>query len=98
MDAGKATGNLATILARADQRLKEIKTAIDGINRWVNDSKLQADVRETMANAHDVTDKLDKSADQVNKTLATARTPSTSLPNTMSPSPTILAPPLPRPA
>jgi len=56
VDAGDGPATLATILARADQRMAELKQAIAGINQYVNDEQLRDDVKTTVANARDMTD------------------------------------------
>ncbi len=51
VDAGQTKGNLATVLARADQRLSEMHATIQGLNRWVNDDQVHADAADTVAQA-----------------------------------------------
>ncbi len=63
VDQGDAMGNLATVMARADQRLAELKTAIEGVNSYVNDEELRADVRSTAANARELSKKFNDSLD-----------------------------------
>ena len=41
VDSGKAQANINTLLARADQRMAELKTTIDHINNLVGDEKLK---------------------------------------------------------
>ncbi|MEM1209211.1 MAG: MlaD family protein [Planctomycetota bacterium] len=55
VDAGLAEGNVATLIARADARMAEIKQAIAGINEYVNDDALREDVRATVTNAKQLT-------------------------------------------
>lgn len=54
VDAGQAQGNLTTVVARADQRLHELSTAIDGLNQWLNDKQIKNDVAATMSQARQV--------------------------------------------
>jgi len=61
VDSGNAMGNLATVLARTDQRLVELKEAIDGVNTYVNDPELRDDVRTTAANARELTQRFNHS-------------------------------------
>lgn len=63
VDNGEAIGNMATVLARADQRLAELKEAVDGINRYVNDEALREDVRTTAANARALSQRFNDSLD-----------------------------------
>jgi len=63
VDAGDAIGNMATVLARTDKRLAELKTAIKGINRYVNDEELRDDVRATAANARELSTRFNDSLD-----------------------------------
>lgn len=63
VDDGEAVGNLATVLARADQRLAELKQAIEGINKYVNDEELREDVRSTAANARALSQRFNDSLD-----------------------------------
>lgn len=65
VDAGQATGNLSTVLARTDRRLKELETAIAGLNGWLSDPQLQGDIRQTAAN-------LNRASGQADRLLASA--------------------------
>lgn len=51
VDAGQEMGNLTTVLTRADARMAELKTTIEGLNRWAGDEQLQADVHTTISGA-----------------------------------------------
>lgn len=53
VDDGKAAANLATVLARADARLGEMKELLVGVQGWLNDEELKKDLRTTMANVRD---------------------------------------------
>jgi phospholipid/cholesterol/gamma-HCH transport system substrate-binding protein len=63
VDGGEETGNLATVLARADQRLAELEAAIDGVNLYVNDEELRSDVRAAAANSRELTQRFNDSMD-----------------------------------
>ncbi len=63
VDHGDAVGNLATVLARADSRLAELRLAIEGVNRYVNDEELRGDVRTTAANARELSQRFNDSLD-----------------------------------
>jgi phospholipid/cholesterol/gamma-HCH transport system substrate-binding protein len=54
VDAGDGPATLASILARADSRIAELKQAIAGINRYVDDDQLRNDVKATVANAREM--------------------------------------------
>lgn len=54
VDAGKTTGNLVTILARADSRMAELKTTIAAINAMIDDPKLQSDLKQTVASINSI--------------------------------------------
>lgn len=45
VDQGKAAANINTLIARADQRMAELKTAIDNINSIIGDKQLKADIQ-----------------------------------------------------
>ncbi|QDU34473.1 mce related protein [Poriferisphaera corsica] len=55
VDDGKAVGNLATVLQRADSRLKQFKTVLSGIDSYVNDKEIHENFTQTVANARDLT-------------------------------------------
>ncbi len=63
VDNDEAVGNVATVMARADKRLAELKLAIDGINQYVNDEELRDDVRSTAANAKVLSQRVNDSMD-----------------------------------
>lgn len=69
VDAGDATANIATVLARADERLAEMETALEGINRYVNDEELRENVRVTAANARQLSDTIATSVDELKQTV-----------------------------
>ena len=45
VDQGKAAANINTLLARADHRMAELKTAINNINSIIGDKQLKADIK-----------------------------------------------------
>ncbi len=63
VDNGDAIGNMATVLARTDQRLAELKEAVAGVNQYVNDEELREDVRTTAANARALSQRFNDSLD-----------------------------------
>jgi len=65
VDDGDAMGNLATVLARADARLVELKLAIDGFNQYVNDPQLRDDVRTTAANARQLSQRFNDTVESL---------------------------------
>lgn len=72
VDSGKAQGNLASAVARIDDRVRELSTSLEALNKWASDEKMREDVRVTMANARSLTTKMDTSLDNINKVTATA--------------------------
>ncbi|MCX5661459.1 MAG: hypothetical protein NTW19_17400, partial [Planctomycetota bacterium] len=65
VDAGQAAANLASVLARADQRLKDMQLALANLNKWVGDEKLRTDMQAAAAGVRRAADKFDQSAEQV---------------------------------
>jgi phospholipid/cholesterol/gamma-HCH transport system substrate-binding protein len=63
VDQDEAVGNVATVMARADKRLAELKLAIEGVNQYVNDEELREDVRSTAANARVLSQRVNDSMD-----------------------------------
>lgn len=72
VDAG-ADATLASTMARADERLKEMKQVIESIDRWVGDEQLQQDVRETVASTRDFAKRMNESAEKVDAVVADAQ-------------------------
>ena len=58
-DTGRKQGNVATMVARADARLKQIESVIDDMKQWVGDHELRGRLRSAAVNA----EKFMKSAD-----------------------------------
>jgi phospholipid/cholesterol/gamma-HCH transport system substrate-binding protein len=54
VDAGETPGNMATVLTRLDSRLAEMEQVLAGINRYVDDDELHADIRQTAASAREL--------------------------------------------
>ncbi len=67
VDAGNAMGNLATVLARADQRLVELQGVIEGLNQWAGSAELRGDVFTTAANLKQLTEKLNGTIERANQ-------------------------------
>lgn len=55
VDSGKAQPNFASAIARADQRLAELKQTLASINSVLSDKQLMSDVRATASNARQLT-------------------------------------------
>ena len=72
VDSGNMVGNLATVIARTDNRLKELELTIQAANQWLADEKLREDVRQTAANSRQLTDRLNVAADKAVTLLDTA--------------------------
>lgn len=69
VDAGAAKPNLATVLARTDARLKELQDTLAAAQRWLDDEQLHSDLRQTAANARQLTGKLDAVVDKTSTLL-----------------------------
>jgi phospholipid/cholesterol/gamma-HCH transport system substrate-binding protein len=69
VDQGKAKANLATVVDRMDQRLREMGKTLSSIDAIVSDDKLLNNLRKTLANARETSDKLRTRVDQVGETL-----------------------------
>jgi len=65
VDSGATSANLTTILIRADDRLRQLQTTLDGINQWATDQTLRDDVAATAANARQLTRSLGESVDRL---------------------------------
>lgn len=63
VDDSDMVGNLSTVIARADERLAEMKQVLEGINRYVNDEQLYQDVRGTIAQGRKVAENFSKSVE-----------------------------------
>jgi phospholipid/cholesterol/gamma-HCH transport system substrate-binding protein len=55
VDNNGAKANLPSLLARADERLREMQQTIDGINQIVNDPQMRESLKRSVANAETVT-------------------------------------------
>ena len=72
VDSGEAVGNLSTVLARMDGRLAELEDVIASVDEVVGDPQLRRDIRQTAANAREVSDTVAGSIDDVKTTLTTS--------------------------
>lgn len=72
VDAGKQPGNLASAVARLDQRVADLKDSLDAIGQWTGDETLRADIKAAAANARSLTEKFDTSLDQISDVAAKA--------------------------
>lgn len=50
---GAKAGNITTVLARADQRLAEMREILGGVNSLLNDPKMREDLKITLVNVKD---------------------------------------------
>lgn len=73
VDAGKAPGNLATVLARADQRLAEMHALIKSVDAWVNDEQMRSDLKATLANAKTLTGNANEGVTEMRGTMKSAK-------------------------
>jgi phospholipid/cholesterol/gamma-HCH transport system substrate-binding protein len=55
IESGKARPNINTIVARTDARIAELKVTLKHINDLIGDEQLRSDIRQTVANARDLT-------------------------------------------
>ncbi len=58
VDAGDAVGNVATVIARADARLAEMRVTLEGVNRVVNDEQFVNDIKATAREARSAVGKV----------------------------------------
>lgn len=72
-DATDAVGNITTLVARADQRLRDLEEVLDGINAWTHDPELISNVKRTAANAADLSEKLVAGTDKLTNLADSAR-------------------------
>jgi len=71
VDRGDAAGNLATIFARADQRLKDFRDVVGKANRWLGDDQLRDDVKQTVSSARSTAEKADAMMGKVDQQVDT---------------------------
>ncbi len=64
VDSGEKGGNLSTIVARTDQRLREMEASIKAVQGWLDDAELRANIKTTLANSAKISEKLSTTADQ----------------------------------
>ncbi len=69
IDNGLTTGNLASVLQRADDRLAEMEVAIANINSWAGDEQLRKDLKTTLTNSAEASARLNESIGRVEKRL-----------------------------
>jgi phospholipid/cholesterol/gamma-HCH transport system substrate-binding protein len=74
VDAKKVRSNVTTLIARMDQRLTELQTSIDGVNKWINDPELRDSIKGAAANIDSFTGKLNEGVDQFNSLVGDTRT------------------------
>ena len=67
VDDGQAMGNLTTVLARADQRFKELRAVTKGLDRWVNNEKFYTDATATVAEARKLMQRFNDGIDRLEK-------------------------------
>lgn len=65
VDAGRAEGNLASVLSRTDARLRELEAVMKSARQWIDDPQLREDIKATAANARALTESLNKGVDRV---------------------------------
>jgi phospholipid/cholesterol/gamma-HCH transport system substrate-binding protein len=65
VDKGQAAGNLSSLVARADARVRELHSVLDGVNQWVHDPELRDNVHKTAANAAGFTQQAQQTAAQI---------------------------------
>ncbi len=69
VDAGEATGNAATVLARADARLAQMERTLGHLETTLGDPRFQEDLRSSVANIRNVTDKASTVVDKLDATV-----------------------------
>ena len=69
VDAGEAEGNLASVLTRTDSRLAELEDTIASLNAWVNNEQMRDDLSQTMANAREMTGKLNEASGDLSQVI-----------------------------
>jgi len=74
VDQGLKLGNLATVMARMDQRLVELHQVLAGIDQWVNDEALRQNVQSAVSHAASAAKKFDDTMDTVDQTVSQAKT------------------------
>lgn len=68
VDQGHMLGNLATVLARADQRLKELEAVTANLQQWTGDPELRQYVHRALANAAELSEEMRQLAAKVSQT------------------------------
>lgn len=72
VDEGQAEGNLTTVLARADARLAEMRQVIEGVNTWINDEALRADVLATVGNFKETSENIKEGSQEMRQLMGDA--------------------------
>lgn len=73
VDAGRIPPNLSTVLARADQRLSELRQTTERINALLSDEGIAGDLRVSTQNLRQFTAKANDVADNANELTVTAK-------------------------
>ncbi len=55
VDAGKVAANVTTIIARTDAGLRDLKSTVKSINDLIGDPELKSGIKDTIANAKQIT-------------------------------------------
>jgi len=71
VDRGDAVGNITTMVARADERLRDVKQVVDKAQAWLGDEQLRTDVKQAVANARSTAEKADAVLGKVDKQVDT---------------------------
>ncbi|MDX1682917.1 MAG: hypothetical protein R3336_07355, partial [Phycisphaeraceae bacterium] len=74
VDNGDAVASIGSVVARADQRLKEMDQVLAGIDQWVNDEKMQGDARVAVAEARKLATRYAALADELSAATGSMRT------------------------
>ena len=63
--SGQRLGNLSTVLARADARLRELEEVVQGMKHWTSDQKLRQQIHSLVLHADSVAQKMDGAVDRL---------------------------------
>ncbi len=69
VDAGEVEGNLHSIMVRADRRMEEIATTIEGVNQVLGDEAFQEDLKQTATQLRSATARIDEVATRAGGTI-----------------------------
>lgn len=67
VDQGQAPANLSTLVARTDDRLRELRSITQSLDQLLGDPKMRDDVRAAVAHFRSMGEKLDRTAGDVGK-------------------------------